>query len=135
MTNLIQNPSITESIKSYINAPDARTPAAYSIISWDMPKDGFGGSITLEGSRSFINLEVSQLIAFEGLRSQYFHRFSVSHIFTAQKAVTIEATDQDTFKLSADGCVFFEGKAVESNTKSRNFGLEGPDIYASVRSN
>lgn len=129
MTNLIQNAkfkhsSINDTITAFINASDARTLAVYRIIEWIMPENGFGGSVTLTGSRSFKNLEVSQVINFEGLRSQYFHRFSISHISASQKAVMIEITDRNTFNLIADGCIFFEGKAIASNTKSSPSGLD-----------
>jgi|GEM_PF-6458969 len=129
MTNLIQNAkfkhsSINDTITAFINALNARDPAVYRIIEWIAPQDGFGGSVTLTGSRSFKNLKVSQVIAFEGLRSQYFHRFSVSHIANSQKEVTLEYTDRNTFNLIADGCIFFEGKAIASNTKSSPSGLD-----------
>ena len=119
MINPIQKYCSTESITAFIDAPDALTPAVYSIIEWWMPKDGFGGSITLEGSRSFKNFEVSQIINFEGLSRRHFRRFSVKHIAGSRKPVTIEATDRNTFQLSADGCVFFEGKALASSTNNR----------------
>ena len=126
MINLIQGDCSTESILTFINDPRARTPAVYRIISWAMPDDGFGGSITLEGSQLLKEVEVSQVINFEGLRIRHshFHRVNVSDIFDGQKPVTLEATDQNVFRLIADGFVFFEGKAMESNTKSSTSGSD-----------
>jgi len=131
MTNLIQNASITESINAFINALNARTPAVYRIIAWKMPQDELYGSITLTGSRLFKNLEVSQMITFKGLKNRHFRRFSVEHIALSQKEVTLEYTDQNTFKLTADKCVFFEGNAIEAQTGNRNFRWEGDEAYCS----
>ena len=115
--------NIAKSINAFMNAPDARDPVAYKIFTWRTPENEFCGSITLAGSRSFKNLEVSQVITFEGLRDRHFRRISVEHIAIDQKEVTLESTDQNTFKLIADDCVFFEGKAIEVNTKNNPSGL------------
>ena len=140
MTNVRQDSnfkssSIAKSIDAFINDPGARDFAVYRILTWNMSGLHLRGSITLVSSRSFKEMEVSQMITFKSLEDRHFQRTEVEAVAISQKAVTLKATDQNTFELIADGCVFFEGNAVESNTKSRNFGLESPDTYASVSSN